>query len=169
MKALLILVFVAAGAFAQDAKPQKSKFMMWFEHLKQGLSESSVQGRYQRGRRVTAVAAVRGSKQDGPDPDKPAWKSGKQAKKAATMKKERAEFAAAVDLIMGGKAPEGVAALEAFEKAHPESPLLPDVKEAKEKAGLMMSEMAAAEKPAADAPKDAEKPAEKPASTEKKD
>ncbi|MBI5210705.1 MAG: hypothetical protein HY927_12105 [Elusimicrobia bacterium] len=133
-----------AAAAQQEGKPRKSRFRVWFEHLKQGLSESAVQGQYQKAR-VTAVAAVRGTKQGAEDPDKPSWKGGAKTKKAVELKKERQEFGKAVDLILDGKAKEGVAALEAFEKAHPKSTLLPEVAEAKSKAKEMEVSEAAAE------------------------
>lgn len=123
----------AEEATSAAAKPRKSSFMVWFEHLKKGLSDSSVQDRYQK-RRVAAVAAVRGSSQEAVDADKPQWKGKRKGKKDLQLKAERAEFAAAVDLILSGKQEEGQAALEAFEKSHPESPLLADVREAKQKA-----------------------------------
>ena len=48
-------------------------------------------------------------------------------------KAEAREFEKAADLAVGGKYDEAMAALETFEKAHPKSTLLEDVKEAKGK------------------------------------
>lgn len=132
----LFLASVSVVSFAQSpAQPEsrKSLIMTWFEHLKKGLSESSVQHRYQR-TRVTAVAAVRGDSQAQADPNQPEWKGSRKARKDAALRKERAEFAKAVDLIMEGKSEEGVQALDSFEKAHPKSSMLTEVREAREKA-----------------------------------
>lgn len=134
----------AVDKTAAAVKPRKSSFLVWFEHLKKGLSDSSVQDRYQK-RRLTAVAAVRGSPQDSVDPDKPQWKGKRKSKKDLQLKAERAEFAAAVDLIIEGKQADGLSALETFEKAHPESALLPDVREARQKA-VEMKTVESAEK-----------------------
>lgn len=128
-------------------KARKTWLRTWFEHLKQGLSESAVQGDYQRVR-VTAVAAVRGNQQQAADQNKPSWKAGAKGKKSAALKAERREFSRAVDLILEGKVQEGVAALDAFEKAHPKSTLVSDVREAREKA----REMQAAPEPVEAAP-----------------
>ncbi len=141
--ALLVLASVSVFSFAQTApvqpqsesKPESKKSLLrtWFEHLKKGLSESSVQHRYQR-TKVTAVAAVRGDSQTQSDPNQPEWKGSRKARKDAVLRKERAEFAKAVDLIMEGKTEEGVLALDSFEKAHPKSSMLGEVREAREKA-----------------------------------
>ena len=129
------LFFFAWGLRAADAPaaPKRTFLRTWFEHLKEGLSESAVQSHYQKNR-VTAVAAVRGAQQDVVNPDKPAWKGGQKAKKSAQAKKERAQFGKAVDFILEGKTKEGLEALDAFEKAHPKSALLPDVEQARAKA-----------------------------------
>lgn len=160
MKTILVSTLFAgvmissSPAFAEEApatapaaavKPRKSSFLVWFEHLKKGLADSSVQDRYQK-RRVIAVAAVRGSPQDSVDPDKPQWKGKRKSKKDLQLKVERGEFAQAVDLILSGRQAEGLAALEAFEKAHPESPILPDVREARQKAVEMKTAESAEQK-----------------------
>lgn len=123
---------------APKPKPARTWLRSWFEHLKQGLSESSVQGDYQRSR-VTAVAAVRGDQQKNADPAKPSWKASAKFKKGVLVKAERAEFGKAVDLILEGKSEDGITALDAFEKSHPKSALLPDVREARENARQMAS------------------------------
>lgn len=127
-----VAVHAAEGAKSEAPRPKPSMLRTWFKHLKEGLSESSVAGSFQKSR-VTAVAAVRGAPQGAVEPDKPQWKGGAKAKKAEQLKKEKAELASAVDLILEGKVKEGEAGLEAFEKAHPKSPLLADVAEAREK------------------------------------
>lgn len=142
--ALLALVSLAAPAFAAKAEASKSRLSVlktWFKHLKQGLTESSVSGEFQR-QRVTAVAAVRGSAQAHADPDKVAWKTG-SSKKLATLRAEKVELASAVGLLEEGKVSEGVAALDAFEKAHPKSPLLKEVAETREKAKELEAALAA--------------------------
>ncbi|MBI5883689.1 MAG: hypothetical protein HZB91_11370 [Elusimicrobia bacterium] len=126
----------AKPAGSPAPKAGKSWLKTWFQHLKQGLSESAVQGDYQKVR-VTAVAAVRGTPQDAADQNKPSWKAGAKARKSAQAKAERQEFGKAVDLILEGKSQEGIAALDAFEKDHPKSVLLADVREAREKARQM--------------------------------
>ena len=115
----------------------------WFQHLKEGLTESSVSAQRQRGH-VTAVAAVRGSQQGSAEVDKPAWKSGAQTRKSRLMRQQRQEFAAAVDLALEGKYAEAGGKLDAFQKAYPDSPLLPEVKEAREKAREAQDQAAAA-------------------------
>ncbi|MBI5622812.1 MAG: hypothetical protein HY924_03435 [Elusimicrobia bacterium] len=136
----LMLGGAAFGASAPAAaKPGKGWLRTWFQHLKQGLTESAVQADYQRVR-VTAVAAVRGTPQDSADQNKPSWKAGAKARKTAQAKTERQEFGKAVDLILEGKTGQGIAALEAFEKAHPKSALLADVAEAKERARQLEAE-----------------------------
>jgi hypothetical protein len=109
----------------------------WFTHWKQALERSAVESRYRRGMRTTAVAAVRGAGQGGEDPELPYWKGTWSDKKMAQRLKEREELAQAVELILGGKAAEGAAALAAFEKKHPKSSLLADVHEAQAKLAEM--------------------------------
>ena len=120
----------------------------WFLNLKEGLSESSVSGQRQKGR-LTSVAAVRGNAQgsdggrsvsglrpaqrDASEADRPAWKSGAQSKKMKQLRLEKAEFSAAVDLILDGKLQQGSEALDAFEQAHPGSSLLAEVQETRGK------------------------------------
>lgn len=132
--ALSFAASAATGADAAKSAP-KSKLSIlktWFKHLKQGLTESSVSGEFQR-QRVTAVAAVRGSAQEHADPDRVAWKTG-GSKKLAALREEKAELASAVGLLEEGKVSEGLTALDAFEKAHPQSGLLREVSETREKA-----------------------------------
>lgn len=142
MRTLCLIALLAAAALPVRAEePPKTRLSLlrtWFKHLKDGLSESSISS-YQQKRTVTAVAAVRGEGQESVDPDRPAWKGGSRARRAAALRQERTEFASAVDLILEGKLPEGTAALDAFEKAHPMSGLLPQVAEARQKATELSS------------------------------
>ena len=143
MKRTILAGLLIAGALgAVQAEEPKSRFASlktFFQKLKEGLSESSVSGDFQK-RRATAVAAVRGNPQDSADPNKPAFKGGAKGKQAAQLKKERAELSSAVDLVIEGKVQDGIAALESFEKKHPKSALLPDAKEAKAKAQELAAE-----------------------------
>ncbi len=137
MRALLMPTLRTISLTLHAQEPTKAaklaaSMRTWFEHLKEGLTESSVSGQRQRGR-LTAVAAVRGKGQSSVDPDKPAWKSGAGSRKAREMRKQKAEFAAAVDLILNGQLSEGDEKLEAFEKAYPASPLLAEARQARAK------------------------------------
>lgn len=144
MRLIAIAVFILGlnSSFAADSKLTTLK--TWFQHFKEGLSESAVSGQRQK-RNVSAVAAVRGSQQESADPGKPQWKTGRKMKKSQQAKQEQSELAAAVDLIMAGQVKEGMAKLESFEKDHPKSPLLAEAKLAREKASEL--EKAAAEEP----------------------
>ena len=132
MRYLALVLLLAVGAQAQGSKWDSLK--TYFKHLKQGLMESSVEGVYQK-RGLVAVAAVRGAKQgdEKSDLSKPGMKDPVKEKKIKVRKAEAREFEKAADLAMAGKYEEAAAALEAFEKAHPKSVLLGDVKEAKGK------------------------------------
>lgn len=120
---------------ADDSASAVAKLSTWFNNLKQGLQQSANSGRYSR-RRSSAVAAVRGNKQEEVDPDRPEWKRSTRSEKAE-LRKEKNELAAAVDMIVAGKYEEGANAITAFETAHPKSPLLEDAKKAKENAALL--------------------------------
>lgn len=143
---IVLIPGLAAGLNAAEPKSRASILKTWFQHLKEGLAESSVSGRYQKAR-VTAVAAVRGARQGAVEPDKPYWKGASKSKKAEQLKKERAELSSAVELILDGKLQEATAGLDAFEKAHPKSSLLSEVKEARDKAKELEA-ASAAEPPA---------------------
>ena len=134
-KLAVIAVLSCLAGWTRAEEPASGKLSAlktWFKHFKEGLAESSVSNQYQRGR-LTAVAAVRGAQQESVNADKPQWKGGNKAKKAEQLKKEKAELAKSVDLILEGKVKEGQAGLDSFEKAHPKSTLLPEVREAREK------------------------------------
>lgn len=134
--AALLAVLAVPGLRAED-KPQGKweSLKVYFQHLKQGLSESSLDGMYQK-RGLVAVAAVRGAdqKDERTDLAKPQMKDPAREKKIKVRKAESREFEAAVELAVSEKFPEAVAALEAFEKAHPKSPMLADVRDARAKA-----------------------------------
>ena len=132
MRYLALMLMLAVGAHAEGNRWDSLR--TYFKHLKQGLMESSVEGSYQK-RGSAAVAAVRGAKQgdDKSDLSKPGMKDPAKEKKIKVRKAEAREFEKAADLAVGGKYDEAMAALEAFEKAHPKSNLLEDVKEAKGK------------------------------------
>ncbi|MFA6002507.1 MAG: hypothetical protein WC881_00410 [Elusimicrobiota bacterium] len=132
--AVMLWSWWGAPVQAQD-KNKWDSLTTYFKNLKQGLTDSSVEGQYQRGR-GTVVAAVRGQAQDDgkAELDKPLMKDPAQERKRKQERAERREFEKAVDLINEGKLGEGIAALEAFEKAHPKSARLAEVREARAKA-----------------------------------
>jgi len=133
MRYLALVMMLAVGAHAEGTKWGSVK--TYFKHLKEGLMESSVEGYYQK-RNFTAVAAVRGPDRgdEKSDLSKPAMKDPVKVKKIKVRKAEAKEFEKAADLAVAGKFEEAAAAFEAFEKAHPQSTLLEDVREAMGKA-----------------------------------
>lgn len=153
---LLTLVFTlgaaALGPVRAEDKAKKeapsrwASLRTWFKHWKQALEKSAVEGRYRK-KRSTAVAAVRGSAQDEKDPKKPYWKGTWSSKKRAERMKEREELAKAVELILKEKPVEAKAKLDAFEKAHPKSSFLPDVKEARAKLAELQASAGASAAP----------------------
>jgi hypothetical protein len=136
MKKIALFAALAALAVSVRAEDQArfSGLRNWFKHLKEGLADSSVSEHYQRKGSFAAVAAVRGAKQDSVDPKVPAFKSSESVRKSKELKAERAELSSSVDLILAGQVKEGEAGLDAFEKAHPKSPLLADARQARQKA-----------------------------------
>lgn len=130
-----------AGASASPSAWDSVK--AWFQNWKDGLADSAVEGQYQH-RSLTAVASVRGEAQELDDPNKPYIKGKLDAKQAARLKKERAELGRAVDLILAGKTDEGAKKLDEFEANHPKSPLLRDVRKAREKLKQLKTADAAA-------------------------
>lgn len=107
-------------------------FRTWFEHFKEGLTESSLTAERQRSG-VTTVAAVRGNKQTSAELDKPVWKSPSADRRARALKKQKSELSAAVELVLQGKLDDGDAKLADFEKAYPDSPYLADAHQARAK------------------------------------
>ena len=120
-------------------------------HLKDGLTSSAVERHYQN-KSASAVAAVRGAKQEQFNADQPYWKGGVQAKKARQQKAERSELTAAVDLVLAGKVDEGKKKLYEFEMAHPKSALLKEVRETLEMLNNAPPQEASTAAPAAPAP-----------------
>lgn len=132
----------AEEAEAAPAANDKLKSLRsWFSHWKKALEKSAVERRYSRSVRSTAVAAVRGSKQEEAHPDLPYWKGSWSEKKAAERMKEREELSAAVALILEEKVGPAEEALAAFEKAHPKSTLLADLKQARGKIDELKREL----------------------------
>ena len=121
----MILLTGTVSVERSTAKSWKS----WFQTALKGLKAETTRRFQSRVIRVTAVCAVRGAEMD-VDPFKPYWKGGISEKAAERLSAEKKEFAEAVELILAGKVEEGEKALKKFEKAHPESILLPDIKEA---------------------------------------
>lgn len=162
--ALLLAAAWPAGA-EEDAKA-KAGVLSWFKNWKSALERSAVEGKYRKMRTATGVAAVRGNLQAADDPEEPFWKGGWTEKTEKDRMKERGELAAAVGLIMEEKGAEARAALDAFEKAHPKSSFLGEVKEARAKLDEMEGKTPvpapAAEPKAAAEPKPAEPKAEAP-------
>jgi hypothetical protein len=157
MRYLALMLMLAAAAHAEGGRWDFLK--TYFKHLKQGLMDSSVEGVYQK-RGVVAVAAVRGANQgdDKSDLSRPSMKDPIQEKKIKVRKAEAREFEKAADLAVAGKYEEASAALEAFEKAHPKSTLLEDVKDAKSKVKeAIEAQKAEAAKPAEPAKTEAPK------------
>ena len=145
---------VSAGESAKKPASRLGSLKTWFRTWKLALRKKAIQSRYRRGVSVTSVAAVRGDKQSEADPKLPYWKGSWSDKKAAQRLEERKEQSAASDLILDGKFDEAEKALDAFEKAHPKSAYLADIREARIKmAELKAGEKSVEKKPAATEPK----------------
>ena len=135
-RGLIILAAVALGVMVAPAAHCEGSALdslkTWFQHWKEGLAGSAVEGNYQQ-KSLTNVAAVRGKKQKADDPNQPYIKGTLSEKQEKNLRKERAELGQAVDLILSGKLDEGGKKLDAFEEKHQKSPLLRDVHQAREK------------------------------------
>jgi hypothetical protein len=132
--AALAALLLTGSAFAEEAKPAptaRESVMTFFRHLKESLAQSAVSGE-RKHNRVGSVAAVRGADQSSPlaDPNEPVLRGDARSKKGKAAMAEDAEFAKAVDLVLAGKAEDGVAALEAFKVKHPKSRNLDKVQQA---------------------------------------
>lgn len=149
--ALAALTSVPLAAADAPAKPSSS-VMSWLKNWKNSLERSAVETRYRKMRTASAVAAVRGGPQEAANAQKVYWKGGWSEKRDAERMKERKELAAVVGLMMDGKAAEAREALDAFEKAHPQSSFLSDVAEARAKLEEGGSKPAAEPAKAATAP-----------------
>jgi hypothetical protein len=119
----LTLALLPGFAHAQAASS-------WFKNLYKALTSDTAQKYASQGRSVTSVAAIRGAGMGQQDPAQPYWKGGVSEKAAKQLAEERKAFAEAIQLVMDGKVEEGKASLADFEKKHPNSALLGDVKEA---------------------------------------
>ncbi len=137
-----------AGEAAKKPASRLGSLKTWFKTWKVALRKKAIQARYRRGVSATSVAAVRGSKQSEADPRLPYWKGSWSDKKAAQRLEERKEQSAAIDLILEEKYDEAEKALDAFEKAHPKSAYLADIREAR----IKLAELRGGEKPAAEKP-----------------
>lgn len=104
----------------------------WFQHFKEGLAESSITAERQKVS-VTSVAAVRGGPKSLEEAGKPTWKDPALVRKERALKKQKAELAAAVELVLQGQLADGDAKLVAFEKAYPGSPYAVQARQAREK------------------------------------
>jgi hypothetical protein len=137
---MTLSVFIVSSLKADEGQappPQKAQsttalLMNWFTQLEQSLSASSVGQSYENRNDLVSVAAVRGSKQDLSKLNEPTWEKSNVSQREQILK-ERKEFAAAVKEVVSGKLKQAQADLKAFEKSHPSSPLLKDVKKAEEK------------------------------------
>ena len=121
---LLIILFLVAPA--ADAK---RKSWGWFDNLLKALTSDTARRYASSGRRVTAVAAVRGAPLGQQDPAELYWKGSLSEQAAKSLTQQRSVFAAAVQLVLDGKPAKGTAALKRFKKKYPRSPLLEDVEE----------------------------------------
>ncbi|MBI5629822.1 MAG: hypothetical protein HY921_02930 [Elusimicrobia bacterium] len=127
--AMLLLISGVMGISHAEESSKIASLKSWFQHLKEGLSESAVADRYQKGAKVTAVAAVRGSPQEAVNPDKPAWKTGKKSKKDALCRAEMRELSQVADFALEGKTAEAEQTFAAFKAAHPKPLLAKEVQE----------------------------------------
>ncbi|KAF0126967.1 MAG: hypothetical protein FD189_732 [Elusimicrobia bacterium] len=143
MLTAVLFSFGAGMAVAEDRGPASSEkkqerlqakddssWQSWYNNFYKGL-RSKVQKKFESKTRVSAVAAVRGSK-TGRDASELYWKGGvsEEARKKADA--ERKALGDAVELVVNGDAPAGRAALEKFIKDNPESVYVPDAREALE-------------------------------------
>lgn len=166
-RTVAIALFALASAVAAGAA--ESGLMSWFKNWKNVLERSAVEGRTRRMRTATSVAAVRGAPQALSDPFDPYWKGGWSEKRDKEREQERVELADAVVLILAGKGGPAREALDAFEKAHPDSTFLGDVSDARAKLDEMEGKPATPaapvpvevkKEPAPAAPSSSEAPAE---------
>ena len=130
LAAVVLGVMLAPAARCESSALDSLK--TWFQHWKEGLAGSAVEGQYQQ-KSLTNVAAVRGKNQKADDPNQPYIKGTLDQAQEKKLRKERAELGQAVDLILSGKFDEGGKKLDAFEEKHQNSPLLRDVHQAREK------------------------------------
>lgn len=146
----LALLFSVNAVYAADSGDWKS----WYANTLKGL-KAKVERKLESRNRVSAVAAVRGSKQGG-DAKALYWKGGVSEAARKKLDGERKQLTDALQLVLDGDLPQGKAAIEKFIKDNPDSVYLAEAKEALEKLP------AAEAKPAAEeaAPAKEEKPAQ---------
>jgi hypothetical protein len=128
MKAILALVLAvsATAAWAESSAPSDG----FFARLYKALTTDTAQKYAAHGMKLSSVAAVRGASLGDQDPAEPYWKGGMSEEASKRQLAERKEFLAAVQLAVDGNMSASTAALEKFQKDHPKSAMLPDVKEA---------------------------------------
>ncbi|HBA60250.1 MAG TPA: hypothetical protein DCZ92_05445 [Elusimicrobia bacterium] len=151
----LVLIFSVNAVHAADYNKG------WYETFLKGL-KSKVGKNLMSKRQVSAVAAVRGTKQGG-DARALYWKGGVSDAAAKKLDGERAQLADAIQPAADGDAAGARAALEKFIKTNPDSVLLPEAKEALEKLPAAEAQPEGGKQPAGTAAPAPEKPADKPA------
>src|SRR5262249_2865629 len=92
MKTLSMLAVLALLASPVRAEDRLAGLKSWFQHLKEGLADSSLSEHYQRHGSFAAVAAVRGAQQDAVDPMTPVFKSSERARRAKDLRAQRTEL-----------------------------------------------------------------------------
>ena len=121
----------------------------WYSSTLKGL-KAKVERKFESKNRVSAVAAVRGSKQGG-DAKAMYWKGGVSEAARKKLDAERKQLTDALQLVLDGSLPQGKAAIEKFIKDNPESVYLPEAKEALEKLPAEEAKPAAAQPKAPEA------------------
>ncbi|GEM_PF-2436485 len=119
-----ILLSFSGSAFALETGLAK-----WYKNLLKGLNVKIGKFFYTPKVRVTAVAAVRGAKQN-EDPMALYWKGSVSEKAARKQFEEKKQFAEAVQKIVDGKVEEGRKMLKEFLKQNPDSLYIKDAREA---------------------------------------
>jgi TolA-binding protein len=148
----LALLFSVNSVHAADSGDWKS----WYTNMVKGL-KSKVERKFESKNSVSAVAAVRGSKQ-GADAKALYWKGGVSDAARKKLEAERKQLSDALQLVLDGSLPQGKAAIEKFIKDNPDSVYLPEAKEALVK--LPAEEARPAAAPAKPAKKEAAQPKE---------
>lgn len=146
MKIVMLVALAATLAVParsqETAAPAKQSWSAFFKNLRSSLQNSAVSGQQKKGRNAAAVAAVRGSaqaKKNIADPNEPGLKGDSKAKKAAKELALNGEFDAAVNLIIDGKAEDGLKELERIKAAN-KSYRVDDINKAIEGAKAMIAE-----------------------------
>lgn len=116
---MILGLFVAAAAAQEQSNTSRSGLSTWLKGLSKKI-ERTITRRAPPA--VTAVAGVRGAKQEGKG--KLYWK-GKAGEEAVT-EEELAAFKAALELAAQGDQAAAVKELEKFMAQYPDSPLIPD-------------------------------------------